>query len=406
MSSRVILSCFLLIVFAATASAEPTAVHNPDQAAEGVVTGQLQEIWRAGGDDDEIFFGTIATVKSDAEGNIYLLDGQLSEVHRYSPEGEHLAVLGQEGDGPGEMRGPNDLFILADGTICVLQGFPGRVVRLHPDGTPAGDAKYSKGEGDTGQFAVMVRGLAHPDGMVLAGIRMSFGGGSVSTQDYFLAQCDPDGQERHNLLNKAHTIDYAEFELDEMAMDFVWSRLAKGPEGQVVTAPDRDAMRFEVFGPDGSLERVFERDYAVGTRTENQNKLAHQIIEAVGANYPVPPRKITTESHQAAVNGLWVTDDGHVWVQPGNRKTDLPDGTWTLLDVYDAEGVFVRQVALTGDHDENADQIFIQPNGHFVVVRGALDAWLNQQAVSTGEGEEDESEEEASLEVVCYRLEL
>ena len=407
MSRNALLSLCLLFLMVTVAGAEPVPVHNSDQPAKGLVKGELKEIWRTGGDDDEVFFGTIGAVKSDAEGNIYLLDSQLSEVHRFSPDGELLGTIGQEGDGPGEMRAPNDLFILDDGTVCVLQGFPGRVVRLHPDGTPAGDATYSQGEGGQGQFAVMVRGLSHPNGMVLAGIRMSFGGGSVSKQNYFLAQCDPEGKEQRSLLNKEHTIDYSAFELDEMSMDFVWSRLALGPEGRIVTAPARDVMRFEVYAPDGSLERVFDRDYDSGTRTDHENKLARQIIEAVGANYPVPPTKITIEDRQAAVNGLWVTNDGRIWVQPGNRQADLPAGTWTMLDVYNAAGEFEHQVALTGDHNEDTDQIFIQPNGRFVVVTGALDAWLNQQAVSSDAGDDDEGDDEdAALEVVCYELDF
>lgn len=396
-----LVSLFLLAT--GTATAEPPHVANTATPSQGVVTAGLHEMWRVGGDDDDVFFGNITTVKTDAEGNTLLLDGQLAEVHRIGPDGSHLGIVGREGDGPGEMRRPNDMFIAADGTICVLQGFPGRVVRLHPDGTPAGEATYSEGPAAKGQFAVMVRGLTAPAGMTLAGIRMTMGGGSQSTQTYFLAQCDENGVQQHSLLTKEHTINYADFAMDEQAMDFVWQRLAAGPGGRVIVAADREAMNFAVYAADGHLERTFSRQYDGGKRTAAERERAHRIIEAVGANYPTPPRRITVADQEAAVGGIWATSDGRVWVLPGHITTELPSGTWALLDVYDAGGHFAQQVALPGSHDVQRDRISIQPDGRCIVVVGALDAFLSQQAVS---GEEETDGDSAPLEVICYGLEI
>ena len=75
-------------------------VRNSAKPEQGVETIQLKELWRAGGDDDEVFFGTIAQVLSDPDGNTYLMDSQLSEIQVYSPDGEFLRTLGHEGDGP------------------------------------------------------------------------------------------------------------------------------------------------------------------------------------------------------------------------------------------------------------------------------------------------------------------
>ncbi len=44
-------------------------------------------------------------------------------------------------------------------------------------------------------------------------------------------------------------------------------------------------------------------------------------------------------------------------------------------------------MALPGDHDADQDAVHILPDGRLVVVTGALDAWLNQQAVGGGAGE-------------------
>jgi len=398
----------LVLLSAAIATAEPTAVENSSEPSGGLITATLTEIWRVGGDDDEVFFGNITAVKSDAAGVVHLLDSQLAEVHRISPDGEHLGTICQEGDGPGEVRRPNDMFILADGTVGVMQQFPGRVVLLHPDGTPAGEAVFTTGEDDKGQFTVMIRGLAQPNGMAVAGIKMSFGAGGVSNQEYFLSQADATGLQTKNLLLKKHTINYSAFVLDEHAMDFVWSRMALGAHGEVIFAPERDQMQFEVYAADGSHLLSFGRPFAAGPRTADQKAQARKIVEAVGANYPVPPQKITIAPSEAAVSGLFVTTDGRIWVQPGYREQGLPAGSWTSFDVYDDQGKFTHLVHIPGEFDETGDAIYILPDGRLVVVVGALDAFMNQQAVGgeDDQDEDDQDEEVAPLEVICYQMSL
>ena len=44
------------------------------------------------------------------DGNIYLLDGQLSEIQVFAPDGEHVDTLGRQGEGPGEFMNGARLF--------------------------------------------------------------------------------------------------------------------------------------------------------------------------------------------------------------------------------------------------------------------------------------------------------
>jgi hypothetical protein len=379
------------------------AVLAPAVAAAATPTvAVLHEAWRAGGEDDEIFFGNVGTVRLDDAGNILLLDSQLAEVHVYSPAGDHLATLGREGDGPGEVRRPGDMFVKTDGTVAMVQSFPGRIVMVHPDGTPAGETTYTPpGGAAAGQFSVLVRAFRLGDGMLLAGIRMTFGGSSQSTQTYFLSRCDADGAEQQVLLQKEHVIDYADFRLDEMKMDFVWNRVAVGPDGRVYVAPERNAYAVHVFAPDGATERVIKRDYEAPVREQRQRDNATRIIEAVGANYPAPLQGLTIEDTEAAISGMFVTADGRLWVATSRAGRDTPEGTWIVMDVFAPDGAFLRQVALPGDYDAQQDAIYVLPDRHVVVVTGALDAWLNQQAVGAGESESVET----PLGVICYTME-
>ncbi len=361
---------------------------------------ELTELWRAGGEDDEIFFGSVAAIRSDPDGNILILDGQLSEVHVYTPDGEYLRTVFHEGDGPGEIRQPNDMFVTADGTICALAGFPGKIIKVSADGTPAGQTAFSRGEANQPPMGILNRGFAMPEGILLVGIRMVFG--PVTQQTYFLSLCTDEGVEKTALIEKKNDIDYADFVMTEMGLDFVWSRVAVGPGGTVYVAPERNKYEIQVFDGTGAIVRTIARDYTQGPRDKEDKKAAKQILEAIATYYPRPPNSYVTEETQAAIAGLWVTDDGRLWVQTGDADKDTPEGSWVVLDIFTPEGEFERQVALPGSYVARQDGLFVQPDGLIIVVVGALDAFLNQQAVSS---DEDGGESTAQpLEVICYRM--
>ena len=99
---------------------------------------ELEEIWRIGGEDDEdVLLGIITRALVDEEDNIYLLDQQLSEVQVFSSDGEYMKTLGREGSGPGEVTRPGDFLFMPDGTLGLVQIFPGKIVKVDLNGVPA-----------------------------------------------------------------------------------------------------------------------------------------------------------------------------------------------------------------------------------------------------------------------------
>lgn len=364
-------------------------------------TAELTEIWRVGGEDDEIFFGSVAAIRTDADGNVLVLDGQLSEVQVYSPDGEHLRTVFREGDGPGEMRQPNDMFIAKDGTICVLAGFPGKIVKVDAEGTPAGQASFSQGPDSQVPMGILNRGFDMPDGILLCGIRMTFSG-AVTDQTYFLTLCSDEGAEKVPLVEKKNPIDYSNFVMSEAGLDFVWSRVAVRPDGTVYVAPERNAYEIKVFDKTGSQTGTISRDYTQGPRDKEEKKASRQVLEAIAAYYPRPPVSYEVEDTAPAVAGIWATNDGRLWVQTGDAGKKTPDGTWVVLDVFGPDGEFEKQVALPGDYQARQDGLYVQPNGLVIVVVGALDAFLNQQAVSSDEGGGESTSQ--PLEVICYKM--
>ena len=145
-------------------------IMNPATGMEEPTTIELDELWRLGGDseDEDEFFGVILQIATDTDGNIYVLDSQLSEVKVYDSNGEWTNSIGREGEGPGEFRRPNDMFMLQDGTIGVMQSVPGKIIKLTTTGDPAGDVALPEPEG--GGFQMLRGGTTLGDNLLVLAI--------------------------------------------------------------------------------------------------------------------------------------------------------------------------------------------------------------------------------------------
>lgn len=375
-------------------------VRNGESPEQGLEAVQLRELWRAGGEDDEIFFGFVGQVLGGPDGNIYLMDTQLSEVHVYSPEGEHLRILGREGDGPGETRRPGDIFFTPEGHLGMMQTFPGKVVLVDLEGNPAGSLDFDTGDPNQGRFAVLVRGINRGDYIVLGGIRMTFGQDRTSNQTYFLSTCDATGKEKVRLLTKEYAINYSDFSMDELGMDFTWGRCDLAPDGRVFTAPHRNKYEIHVFNQDGSLDRIIEREYKSLARDEEDKQQAYSIMEGVAAYYPAPPREITVEDMHADISTLYAREDGNLWVRTSRGDLDSPEGVLGTIDVFDGKGHLKKQVALKGPGNLEQDNMYMIGKDRVVIVTGAVEAFRTMQGVTS----EEDDEEAAPLEVICYQM--
>jgi len=107
-----------------------THIMNSSVPAKGNRTIHLEEVWRVGGDEGEDFFGMISQVRIGEDGLIYLLDTRLSEVPVYSTEGVRVNTLSREGDGPGETRIPSNMLFMPDGSLGLVQVFPGKIIKV------------------------------------------------------------------------------------------------------------------------------------------------------------------------------------------------------------------------------------------------------------------------------------
>jgi hypothetical protein len=350
---------------------------------------QLHELWRRGGEDDEVFFGSISQVLVDPKGNIYVLDQQQSHVEIFSPTGEHLRTLSREGEGPGEVRRPEDMLLLPDGTLGLVQYFNGRIVKIDLDGTPAGTI-LPPGSGAEGGGMPSIRRARYRGGnLVVNGARVVPQDAGMQRTQY-VASWTPAGEEKVRYLEKTTTpqlFTTGWIEKDEYFPEA--ERWAVGPQGKVYTASSRDAYAISVYKPSGELDRVIERSLAPRRRTAQEKAEIGEGLVVI-RNGERMEIKTDIEDFAPAVSEIWVQDDGSLWVLPSPGERDQPEGVMQTYDVFDASGAFTHQVSVACQGDPAEDRLLLVAPGRMALIRGARAA---RQSMFGHAGDQSDSEQ-------------
>jgi len=354
-----------------------------------------REVWRRGGEDDEVLFGFIITVEGDEDGRVYLLDRWLATVFVISAEGTLVDQLSREGEGPGETRQPTDLTRLPGGELGIVQPMPGRLVRIDRLGDPAGTLVPEIISARAAQFGILTEAEWRGGTLVGSGSRVRFNE-EGQRQSFFLSVFDLEtGAERarllqHETLNDGRSASSENYWVNE-------GRWCLGPDGCVYVAPDRDAYAVHVFGTDGRLERIIARDYVPWRRSADEKS-------ALAARYAPGPdefgagRKVHISDFEPCLSELYVADNGELWVRHGGSGRAEDPGIFQTWDVYSPAGHYVRSIGLELPGDPTRDRLFFLPRERLVVVRGFQEA----SRAMWGAGSEENGEESPPIEVICY----
>ncbi len=403
-TSRLVI-CWALLALPLAALAAAPEVNNGAEPTQPVQTMPMEELWRIGGlDDDENLLGVVNKVFSDDEGQLYLLDIQLTEVQVFDAEGMYVRSLGKRGDGPGELRFVTDALILPDGTVGLVQAFPGKIVKVDREGVPAGELRPGGDDPTKGGFFAVRSAAAVGDELVISGLKISRGEKS-RTATNFIGQIGLDGSEGQHYLEMVNTREFGNRSVVEKDEFFPHENgWALSPDGDVVIAPLRNEYRLEVHAPDGTLRLVITRQYESLKRTEADLERAKAMM--------MPWRRRNRSSIEFAMEPtepdivqFHVADDGRIWVLPSRGERDQPEGVHSTWDVFTADGNFERQVAFACDADGQQDALFFPGGDLVVVVKEHKEAlWAFQARGADNPDEEAEEAEPSPLEVICYRI--
>lgn len=379
-------------------------IHNPDEAIDPPLTITLEESFRLGGWDggEDEFFGVIAAIIEDEQGNLYVLDAQLNEIKVYDANGAYLNTIGREGEGPGEFRGAGSLFWLPNGDLGVMQIFPGRIVTLTRDGQPGSDYRLEKNADDSNRILFSARSAGDQLAVIYGGFAFN-PETSMWSQTRTLGYFDHEGKEVAQLFSADLSMDMRAPVVSERSFDGFWSRWACAPDGRTALVPASMDYRLEVWEKSGEHDRSIVRDYPAHARTAEEKERVLEIYKGFTRNQiPNPNTTFEIEDHYPAVDngGVYFRPDGSLWVATSRGSVNAPDTQLGVFDVYDPKGRLVRQVTLEGQCDNKNDAIFFVGDRIFVITE-----FLNAAMAAQGGGQaESEDEEEAEpMSLICYR---
>ncbi len=378
-----------------------TVVRNEEPALP-MIELELEELWRRGGEDDDVMIGLPVEALADEEGRVYLADQQLCQVHVFDAAGEMIKTLSREGDGPGEVRGPVDLVRLPDGSFGLSEFFPGKITKITFDDLPAGEIMVDVSGGQTGGFTMQTMAASAGNHLVVAGSR-SLPQEKFTERTHFLAAIDQDGNQTVRYMEQVSRIQRPHSVVHEN--DFLPSfplASALGPDGRVYTPRDRENYAINVFLADGTLDRVIEQpEFKTWTRNKLDTKRILTLFESwAGANPDTWPR-FDLQKTERAINTLHIDGQGRLWVQHSRSNRDLPEGNFLSLDLYDAEGHWQREVRLVCEGSSVSDGIRFLGDGRILLIKGFVVARLACLGSGNATLGEDDTE---TIEVICYQL--
>jgi hypothetical protein len=397
-----VLPALPLLAFALPVLAD-TVTQPADPPARRTV--ELQEVWRLGGDDEnDPLLGLVTAGLRDEDGNTYLVDRQLSQVLVIGPDGELVTTLGREGDGPGEMRRPHGLLRFG-GDVGVVQGFPGKVIYLAPDGTPAGETPIG-GKAADGGFRFVRTIDAVGDRLVGATGRGAFDmekGTSTTTSS--LAVMDREGAVLATFAEHVQEQDFQKFELDERKNWAEYDAWCVTPSGLVLTAGDRESWRINVRDLEGNLVQVWEREFTTRRRTAEDKEQVGSDMRIVMNGRRIEPEIYALDT-DAAIADLRAAADGRVFVRTcWDRRERLDAGTAGRFTVVEPGGVLAEELTLTfPGFDPQKDALAWLDGTHFLVLRNMVDAQRAEEAGFAGAEEADTALDAEPLEVVLVRI--
>ena len=388
----------LALILSSAALSEVPLRENPETPRDGVRTLQLEELWRAGDEDGDIFFGLIVQVLAGPDGNLYMLDAQLSEIPVFTPDGVFLRTISREGEGPGEIRRAGTMLMMPDGNIGVVQRFPGKLVMITPDGLPAGVVIPGDPTAGGREFLGDVKAVG-PD-LVMSGSHNTRGENARLRHNY-LGRFKADGTLRLEYYARDDAFDFSARSFREADEYFINDgRWDAAPDGTLYAATERDAYRIRVFAPEGPAPMIISRDGPLYRRSGAVKQSLETRWKSTRRYQRFKTEQEFSET-EPAISRILALDD-EILVLPATGRHDRPEGVFQTWDVFDTKGVFERQLEITCPGDGSRDMIFFVGDDLAIVVAGYQDALDALQGVESGD---DSDEGEATpVEIIAYAI--
>lgn len=282
----------------------------------------IKTIGEMDSDNDELIFYMPADVSFDSQGNIYVLDSGNHRIQKFSPDGNYLATIGQQGQGPGEFQYPQSLAVDPDGNLYISDMGNRKIHVLKPGGGELHTLQLTDVE--LGNIRVTSTGkivMGGGGGMLMIGPE-----GMNEDQDLgkLFAVLDEEGEVIQEFGEK---LDYKDFLMNTTGNRY---HFAVDKSGYVYVAFDFQ-NRIDKYSPEGKLlwtsDRKLNYDVTLPKKKSGTREMSGGRVE------------IRMPQMNRCASGVAVDEKGRVWIAGYERQIREDEQVQTSLRVsMDAGG--------------------------------------------------------------------
>ncbi|MCP4548103.1 MAG: 6-bladed beta-propeller [bacterium] len=392
-------------------------VRNPAEPMSSRVTIKADRQWSLGGynDAEEELFGQVDQLLIADNGDIYLLDSILNEIRVFGANGEYLRSIGRDGEGPGEFNGAFTMFLLPDNEICTVQSMPLRLSRLKRDGSGLADLPQPTSDGAGRAIYQEVRSLG--DKIVYGYTRPELENGGIVVKRGLIV-ATPAGEvikvikETSEEQEPGKPVIIAQME-EEANFYTNW---ALGENGRLYVAPLHDEYAIHVFDLNGNERQIITREYDSIPRNRAERRELAERWRTMNEKYGIEMPNLNPSSFRRDVERITPRPDGGIWVRSSIGQADESEEVFPLLEVFDAQGRFRREIRIDVPFNPEFDDYIIRGDKLFVLkealsasdqVKNMNGPEANTMMIRIGgdDSNEDEDEREPEpFEIICYQL--
>jgi len=352
-------------------------------------------------------FGVIEDVKSDENGNVYLLDSQQQQVFKFSADGKYLGTVVRRGPGPGEIDQVYEISSVAGGVLEMLKAYPADMIAVAADGDPLPMIHFTaQSPSEETRFGAIyqltrVRDLYYGLGM----FRLRDPSHGISL--FYIAAFNPDGSEAHRYGQWYGGTDFSRpIKVDEVGDYHPQGKWDVDGSGRIYQAVARDVYWVDVRAPDGEFVGQIRREWRPVKRTKAEKQAARGRY-VFTSNGELPPITYHMADTDPAISTIQIVGD-ELWLDCPAQRGQSPQPDTEVRDVFDLEGHLLETRVMAFPHDADEDVVYHLGPDRLVVVRNYRSAsrvadpnWTAQKGDERLEA--GEMRGEGLHEVVFYR---
>ncbi len=313
----------------------PVDPMNPDMVID------IQEEFRIGRDEgeDEYIFPGIAGLTVDDDGRVFVLVAQDDAIRVFNPDGTYSHSIGRKGQGPGELMVAQTINRGPDGNIWVASMGTQRITIFDPEGTYLRDITFPRlppvfvQTTENGFMGLYITPQPSEDPMVM----------SIS---YALRRFTTEGDTLNTLFDNTTQMDLTDLQLGGMQDQIPF--YTQDDQGRVwQTRARTDVFEVNVYNPEGSLDRVVEKEHVKIEKSEEEIQEERELVQrAMAAQMGEVPEEMNIsyepERYRVATGFPHFDPRGYVWIQTSRQGT--MDTNEFLL--FDMRGQYVQKALI------------------------------------------------------------